>query len=87
MREDKERKQRITTRNSKKIFHQKMRTSKCFPTDDSKMENKLFVGFAVIDISDAISWKFRIAKIASTFTAEALAIGETLEMIGKIDSE
>jgi ribonuclease HI len=31
--------------------------------------------------------KFRISKIASTFTAEALAIGETLEIIEKIDSE
>jgi hypothetical protein len=28
-----------------------------------------------------------MAKIASTFTAEALAIGETLEIIEKIDSE
>jgi ribonuclease HI len=28
-----------------------------------------------------------IVKIASTFTAEALAIGETLEIIEKIDSE
>jgi hypothetical protein len=47
------------------------------------MENKPFVGFAAIDISDGISWKFRIAKMASTFTAEALAIGETLEIIKK----
>jgi hypothetical protein len=48
-----------------------MRTSKCFATDGSKMENKPLVGFASIDISDGISSKFRIAKIASTFTAEA----------------
>jgi hypothetical protein len=33
------------------------------------MENKSFVGFASIDISDGISWKFRIAKISSTFIA------------------
>jgi hypothetical protein len=33
------------------------------------------------------SRKFRIAKIASTFTAEALTIGETIEIIEKIDSE
>jgi hypothetical protein len=39
------------------------------------------------DISDGISWKFRIVKIASTFTVEALAIGETLEIIKTIDSE
>jgi hypothetical protein len=36
-----------------------------------------------IDISEGISWKFRIAKIASTFTAEALAIGETLKIVKK----
>jgi hypothetical protein len=39
-----------------------------------------------IDISDGISWKFRIAMIASTFTAEAVSIGETLEIIEKTDS-
>jgi hypothetical protein len=64
-----------------------MRTSQYFATDGSKMENKPFVGFASIDINDGRSWKFRIAKIASTFTAKALAIGETLEIIDKIDSE
>jgi hypothetical protein len=36
-----------------------MRTSKCFVTDGSKMEDKPFVGFASIDINDAISRKFR----------------------------
>jgi ribonuclease HI len=71
----------------KKIFKEKMKTSKCFTTDGSKMENKSFVGFALIDISDGNSWKFRIAKIASTFTAETLAISETLETNEKIDSE
>jgi hypothetical protein len=55
--------------------------------DDSKMENKPFVGFASVDISDGISWKLRTAKIVSTFTVEALAIGETLEIIKKIYSE
>jgi ribonuclease HI len=54
-----------------------MRTSKYFATDSSKP----FVGFASIGIKDGLS------KIASTFTAEALAIGETLEFIEKIDSE
>jgi hypothetical protein len=47
------------------------------------MENKPFVGFAAIDTSDGISWKFRIHKIASTFTTEALAISETLDIIEK----
>jgi hypothetical protein len=47
------------------------------------MENKPFVGLASIDIYR----KFRRAKIASTFIAEALAISETLEIIDKIDSE
>jgi hypothetical protein len=39
-----------------------------------------------IDIytSDGISWKFRIAKRASTNTMEALAIGDIVE-IDKID--
>jgi hypothetical protein len=72
----------------KKIFQERMRTSKCFTTDGSKIEDKPFVGFASIDIKDGRSRKFRIAKISSTFTAEALAIGETLEIIEKkIDSE
>jgi hypothetical protein len=35
-------------------------------------------GFALIDINGGMSLKFRIAKIASIFTAEALAIGKTL---------
>jgi hypothetical protein len=52
-----------------------MRTSKCFATEGSKMEHKPFVGFTAIDMSDGINWKFRIAKVASTFTVEALAIG------------
>jgi hypothetical protein len=52
-----------------------------------KNGEQTFVGFASIDMSDGISWKFRIAKIASTFTAEALAIGETREIIEKIGSK
>jgi ribonuclease HI len=40
-----------------------------------------------IDIKDGRSKKFRIAKTTSTFTAEALAIGETLEITEKIGSE
>jgi hypothetical protein len=60
-----------------------MRTSICFATDGSKTENKPFVGFASIDINDGRSKKFRIAKLASTFTEEALSIGETLEIIEK----
>jgi hypothetical protein len=46
-----------------------------------------FVGLASIDSKDDRSGIFRIAKIASTFTAEALAIGETLEVTEKIESE
>jgi hypothetical protein len=49
------------------------------------MEDKPFVGSA--SIRDGRSMKFRICKIAPTFTAEALAIGETLEVIEKVDSE
>jgi hypothetical protein len=62
----------------KVIFQERMRTSKCFATDGSKMEDKSFVGFASIDIEDGRSMKFRISEIASKFTAEALAIGETI---------
>jgi hypothetical protein len=51
------------------------------------MENKSFVGFTLIDVSDGIGWKFGIFKISSAFTAEALEIGETLDIIEKIDSE
>jgi hypothetical protein len=47
------------------------------------MEDKPFVGFASIDIKDGRSMKFWICKIGSTFTAETLAIGETLEIIEK----
>jgi hypothetical protein len=45
-----------------KIFHEKMRTGKCFTMDRLKLETKPFIGFTAIDISDGISWKFRIAK-------------------------
>jgi hypothetical protein len=60
-----------------------MRASIRFATDGSKMENKPFVEFAWIDINEGRIRKFRIANIASTFTAEALAIDETLEIIDK----
>jgi hypothetical protein len=48
-----------------------------------EMDDIPFVGLASKDIKDGRSRMFRIAKIASTFTAEALAIGETLEIIEK----
>jgi hypothetical protein len=47
------------------------------------MENKPFVGLASIDINDGRSRKFRVVKLASTFTTEAIAIDETLEIIEK----
>jgi hypothetical protein len=83
MREDK--RSRRSQRGIQKDFSRKIRINKYFATDGSKMEDKLLVGFDWIN--DVISRKFRISKIASTFTAEALAIGETLENIEKIDSE
>jgi hypothetical protein len=70
----------------KKKIQERMRTSKCFAMDGSKMEDRPFIGFTLIDIKDDHSIKFRISKIASTFAAEALAIGETLEIITNIDS-
>jgi hypothetical protein len=51
------------------------------------MENKSFVGFASIGIIDGLRWRLKKNKIASTFTAEALAIGESLYIMRKIDSE
>jgi hypothetical protein len=54
-------------------------TSKFFVTGSSEMENKPFIGFESRDIIEGINWKFRIAKIVSTFTV----IGETLELIKK----
>jgi hypothetical protein len=71
----------------KKIFQERMRTSKYFATDGSKMENKRFGGFASKHIIDGRNMKFRIFKIDPTFTAEALPIGETLEIIEKIHSD
>jgi hypothetical protein len=47
------------------------------------MENTQFVGFASTNINDNTGWKFRIAKVKSTFTVEALAIGETVEIVEK----
>jgi hypothetical protein len=67
-----------------KNFHEKIRPSKCFTMHSSK-NGEQTIHRIRINVSDGISWKFRIAKIAFTFTAEALAIGETLEIIGKID--
>jgi hypothetical protein len=58
------------------IFQERMRTSKCFAMDGSKMEDKPFVGFASTDIKDGCSRKFIIAKTVSTFMAEALATGK-----------
>ena len=69
-----------------KIFQERIRTSKSFATDGSKMVDKPFVGFALIHINDGHRMKFRISKIASIFTAEALAIAETLEIIETIES-
>jgi hypothetical protein len=51
------------------------------------MKDKPFVEIASIDIKDGRSVKFRISKIAPIFTAEAIAIGEALEIIDKIHSE
>jgi hypothetical protein len=67
----------------KKIFQERMKTSKCFAMDGSKLEDNPFVGFASIDIKYGRSMEFRISKIAPTFRAKALAIGETLEVIEK----
>jgi hypothetical protein len=51
------------------------------------LEDKPFVEFASIDRQVGRSMKFRISKIVSTFMAEVLEIGVTLEIVEKIDSE
>jgi hypothetical protein len=61
MREDKQMKQENHNEEFRKIFEERMRTSKCFGTGGSKIENKPFVGFTSIDIKDGRSMKFRIS--------------------------
>jgi hypothetical protein len=41
------------------------------------------VVFASTGMRNSISWKSRVAKIASTFTAEALAVDDPLEIFEK----
>jgi hypothetical protein len=53
-----------------------MKTSKCFAMDGSKIEKKPIVECVPIDIINGSSKKFRIAKIAFIFTAEALALAK-----------
>jgi hypothetical protein len=60
-----------------------MRTSKYFATDNSKW--RTIVGLELIDINDGMSWKFRIANIASILTVEALAVGGTTEIIKRTE--
>jgi hypothetical protein len=48
MRDDKEKEAKTHNEKFKKIFQDRMRTSKYFDTDGSKMEDKPFVVFASI---------------------------------------
>jgi hypothetical protein len=78
---------RLLEREKNKNFPRKNENQQMFRHGRLKNGEQQFIGFASIDINDGRIWKFRKAKIASTFTAEALAIGETLEAVDKIDSE
>ncbi|KAK2578805.1 hypothetical protein KPH14_012834 [Odynerus spinipes] len=58
-----------------------MENTRTFFTDGSKIENKTFVGFAVLDCSKNVVCSFRSYKITSIFTAEAMAILEALKIV------
>jgi hypothetical protein len=82
-REDKKKYTQDYNEEPKNIFQEKMRTSKYFATEGSKMKKKIIHRFC----SDGINYKFGIVKTESTFTAEGPTVGETLGIIEEIDSE
>jgi hypothetical protein len=77
---ERQRKQRITTRNLKR--YSKNENQQMFRHEWLKNGGQT-IGFASVVIKDGHSKKFRIGKIVLTFMVEALAIGETLEIIKK----
>lgn len=64
-----------------KVFISLLSRSQCFFTDGSKMDNKEFVGFAVVWENINAVYSYRTVDLAPIFTAEAMAIEETLNMI------
>ncbi|XP_023703181.1 uncharacterized protein LOC111862205 [Cryptotermes secundus] len=56
-------------------------SNRCFFTDGSKTEGCRFVGFASVTSTNSTANLYRTSKYASVFTAEAMAIISTLEMI------
>jgi hypothetical protein len=67
-------------------FDDALKTSTCFTKDGSKREGKSFTGYALLDIKQDASEKHRTLNIAYIFTAERLAIAETLKRIQKYES-
>ena len=59
------------------VFSDCLRSSKCFYTDGSKMSDSTYVGFAFV-CQDGEPHPFRSVGWSSIFTAEAMAIVETL---------
>ncbi|XP_034938092.1 uncharacterized protein [Chelonus insularis] len=66
-----------------KIFRDLLEEAEWFFTDGSKMEGKPFVGFAVVRGNDGTTFKWRTTTFASIYSAEALAIIETLMLISQ----
>lgn len=56
-----------------------------FFTDGSKMDNGEFVGLASFRVKNQETFSFRTTGIASIFSAEAMAIAETLNIIERLN--
>lgn len=62
-------------------FSEHLSESTSFYTDGSKKGDGLYVGFAIYSPSLDLSLKYRISSYASVFSAEALAILQTIKLI------
>jgi hypothetical protein len=62
-------------------FEDALKNSTCSATDGSERQEKSFTRYALLDIKQEATEKHRTSNIASIFTAEGLAIAETLKKI------
>lgn len=70
----------------KSIFKDTLCNSECFYTDGSKTPGNAFVGMSSVRIHpDQETRGFRSVSFSSIFTAEAMAIAETLSWISRLD--
>lgn len=65
------------------MFGSKLRESERYFTDGSKFKDGEFLGFASVHMKSQETHLFRTTGIASIFTAEALAIAETLNIMAQ----